>query len=92
MSQGMVVITTPHTAGPDLISDGSDGFIVPIRDAPAIGERLLRLARERDLLATMGRAALATARRRTWNGFHQALLEALGLRDAAAVPDRRSSW
>lgn len=79
MSQGMVVITTPHTAGPDLISDGVDGFIVPIRDAAVISERLLRLARERDLLATMGRAALATARRLTWTGFHQRLQEALGL-------------
>jgi alpha-maltose-1-phosphate synthase len=82
MSQGLVVITTPHTAGPDLINDGSDGFIVPIRDPTTIGERLLRLAHDRELLASMGQAALATARRRSWSGFHQELTEALGLRPA----------
>jgi alpha-maltose-1-phosphate synthase len=90
MSQGMTVITTPHTAGPDLIHDGVDGFIVPIRDPVAISERLLLLARERERLTTMGRAALTTARKRSWAGFHQGLQEALGLRDPAMVGHARN--
>ena len=39
MSRGVPVITTAHTAGPDLIADGEDGFIVPIRSAAAIAEK-----------------------------------------------------
>ncbi len=79
MSQGMPVITTPHTAGPDLITDGYDGFIVPIRDAPAITEHLRMFAHDRERLAAMGRAALTTIGKRTWNDFHRHLQEAVGL-------------
>ena len=79
MSQGMVVITTPHTAGPDVINDGLDGFIVPIRDASAITERLDRLRHDRDLLAHMGAQALNAARRREWKSFRHDLRQALSL-------------
>jgi starch synthase len=40
MASGLPVITTKHSAGPDLIEDGVTGFIVPIRDVDAICERL----------------------------------------------------
>ena len=40
MASGLPVITTAHCAGPDLIEDGVTGFIVPIRDADAICEKL----------------------------------------------------
>ena len=79
MSQGMVVITTPHTAGPDVINDGLDGFIVPIRDAGAITERLDRLRRDRDLLVHMGEQALTAARQREWKSFRHDLRQALSL-------------
>ena len=91
MSQGMTVITTPHTAGPDLITDGRDGFIVPIRDVVAISERLLLLARDRERLTAMGRAASATARKRTWAVFHRGLQEALGLRAPVLVAGQQTS-
>ncbi len=57
MSQGLVVITTPHTAGPDLITDGVDGLLVPIRSSAAIEEALAHLLRDRDHLATMQEAS-----------------------------------
>jgi glycosyltransferase involved in cell wall biosynthesis len=78
MSQGLVVITTPHTAGPDLIRDGHDGFLVPIRDPAAIAERLEWLRQDRTRLAGMGAAALASAGRRTWDAFRADLRRALG--------------
>jgi glycosyltransferase involved in cell wall biosynthesis len=40
MASGLPVITTPNCAGPDLIEDGVSGFIIPIRDADAICEKL----------------------------------------------------
>jgi glycosyltransferase involved in cell wall biosynthesis len=58
MACGIPVIATTNTGGPDLISDGIDGFIVPVRDAGAIRERLEHLYRHPDILAAMGRAAL----------------------------------
>jgi alpha-maltose-1-phosphate synthase len=77
LSQGLVVITTPNTAGPDLLTDGHDGFVVPIRDSRAIADRLERVRADRTLLATMGTRALHTAERRGWDSFRRDLGQAL---------------
>ncbi len=73
MAQGLAVITTPHTAGPDLITDGVEGFLVPIRSAVAIEEKLLAL-RERDRLRAMQEAARAKAGAYTWENYRQRLV------------------
>jgi alpha-maltose-1-phosphate synthase len=73
MAQGLVVITTPHTAGPDLIVDGVDGFIVPIRSSEAIEERLARLLTDKKLLAEMKLAGRRKAEMRRWETYRQEL-------------------
>lgn len=73
MSQGVPVVTTPHTAGPDVITDGVDGFIVPIRAPEAIAERLEWLRAEPARAAAMGEAARATAARWTWRAYRAGL-------------------
>jgi glycosyltransferase involved in cell wall biosynthesis len=75
MSRGLPVITTAHTAGPDFISDGENGFIVPIRSADALAEKLDLLAKDRSLLADMKRAALETARQSSWETYRRRLGE-----------------
>ena len=77
MAQGTVVMATPHTAAPDLLTDGEDGFIVPIRSADTIAERLTRLAQDRDLLARMSEAARQTAARCTWEEYRRGIVEAV---------------
>jgi len=62
MACGVPVIATTNTGAADLITEGTNGFIVPIRDATAIRERLEYLYRHPDERAAMGRAALDTAR------------------------------
>jgi glycosyltransferase involved in cell wall biosynthesis len=74
LSQGIPVIATPHTAAPDLISDGVEGFLVPIRDSGAIAERLQQLSDDRDLLAQMSAAALTLAEKRNWDVYQQQLV------------------
>ncbi len=71
MAQGLVVITTPNTAGPDLISDGLDGFIVPIRSAAAIEEKLDFLRSDATVLAGMKEAARQKAKARQWEIYRQ---------------------
>jgi alpha-maltose-1-phosphate synthase len=39
---GLPVITTPNTGASDLVRNGENGEVVPIRDAPAIAEAVLR--------------------------------------------------
>jgi glycosyltransferase involved in cell wall biosynthesis len=77
MAQGLPVVTTAHTAGPDIITDGVDGFIIPIRSAEAITEKLELLAADRTRLAAMREAAFATARRFTWENYQRRLVEVL---------------
>jgi alpha-maltose-1-phosphate synthase len=74
MSQGTPVITTAHTAGPDIIDDGADGFIVPIRSAEAIAEKLELLARDRKRLRRMKISAREKARRHSWENYRRALV------------------
>jgi glycosyltransferase involved in cell wall biosynthesis len=73
MAQGLVVITTPHTAGPDLIAEGVDGFIAPIRSAEAIEEKLELLIMDRNLLADMKLAARRKAGMRPWEIYRRQL-------------------
>ena len=74
MSQGTPVITTAHTAGPDIIDDGVDGFIVPIRSADAIAERLEVLAHDRERLRAMKISAWKKARVHSWENYRRALV------------------
>ena len=78
LALGLPVITTPHTAGPDLIQEGVEGFIVPIRDSALIAERLELLHREPARLAEMSQAARRRAREFSWNGYEETLAACVG--------------
>lgn len=75
MGQGLVVIATRHTAAPDLVSDGVDGFLVPIRSAVAIEEKLVLLHCDRMRLRAMQQAAQEKARSFTWENYRQRLVK-----------------
>jgi len=78
MSRGVPCITTPHTAGPDFMIDGHDGFIVPIRDVDAIVEKVLHLHDHPDELAAMKQAARDTAERQTWARYQAEMVKIIG--------------
>lgn len=80
LSRGVPVITTPHTGGPDLMRDGHDGFIVPIRSAEAIATELERLHRDRELLRAMSESARERAGQMTWQAYRDRT--AAGVREA----------
>ena len=83
MSQGLPVITTPNSGGLDVVTDGVDGFGVPIRSAEAIAQKLELLAGNRALLADMKNAALATARRHSWESYRKRLVGILSTPERA---------
>jgi glycosyltransferase involved in cell wall biosynthesis len=58
---GCPVIATENTGAEDLFADGKEGFIVPIRNAAAISERLQILADNPMLRETMSHAAVSRA-------------------------------
>lgn len=60
MAVGLPVIVTPNTGGDDVIIDGTNGIIVPIRDSLAITDRLQELLDSPDLRESMGIQARTT--------------------------------
>ena len=66
MACGIPVITTPNAGGTDIITDGVEGFILPIRDVEALKEKLEWCYRHPQELAEMGRAARRKAEQLTW--------------------------
>ena len=75
MACGLPIITTDHTCGPDVITEGKHGFIVPIRDANAIAEKLQWGIDNREELAQMGDNAAAQAQLFTWERFRAGVRE-----------------
>jgi len=74
MSCGVPVIATAQGGAPDFLEDGKDGFLVPIRSAEAIAERLELLIRDRDRLGAMSQAAVRKAARHSWESYRQHLI------------------
>jgi alpha-maltose-1-phosphate synthase len=73
MAMGLPIITTPHTAGPDLITEGREGFIVPIRDSLALAARLAQLHADPALCREMGRCARHRAQALRWADYEAKL-------------------
>ncbi len=59
MACGCPVLATPNTGSEDLFSDGMEGFIVPVRDVPALTARMQQLADDPALQRRMSTAAIA---------------------------------
>lgn len=75
MACGCPVIASENTGAHDLFDDGTEGFIVPIRDAQSLADRLQRLADEPDLRARMGANALdRVSRMGGWRDYGQRAL------------------
>jgi glycosyltransferase involved in cell wall biosynthesis len=72
MSTGLPVIVSENTGMADSITDGRDGYVVPIRSSTAIAEKISFLHDHRDRCAAMGEAAAATVRLLGWNNYEEA--------------------
>jgi len=78
LSQGLPVIASPNTAAPELIRDGVEGFIIPIRDSAAIAQRLTELTTNQELLTGMRQACLRRAAELSWASYQHELLSVVG--------------
>jgi glycosyltransferase involved in cell wall biosynthesis len=79
MCCGTPVITTECGGGPECITDGVDGWLIPPRDIDALVERLRHCAADRDAAFAVGRAARRRAEQWTSNELGGALLQALAI-------------
>jgi glycosyltransferase involved in cell wall biosynthesis len=77
MSQGTPVITTERTAGPEVIEHGHNGWLVNAGSTASLQAAIEELLHNPSVVAKAGRAAMETARRRTWSVYGQELAMAL---------------
>jgi colanic acid/amylovoran biosynthesis glycosyltransferase len=88
----VVPISTHHAGIPEIVDDGTTGFLVKERDVDALADRLDRLVVDAQLRAAMGRAARVKMAREFDNRVQVEELEtlydrAVGRREGAVTPE-----
>lgn len=78
LSQGLPVIATSNSGATEVVRDGIEGFIVPIRNSQAIADRLHQLATNNNVLTAMRHACLRRAAELSWAGYEQGLRDVVG--------------
>ena len=71
MASGLPVLSTTHTAAPDLVEPGREGFVVQPGSAELLAERIGWALAHRRQLVEMGRAGREKAEEFTWDRFRQ---------------------
>jgi glycosyltransferase involved in cell wall biosynthesis len=96
MSAGLPVIVSENTGTADIIENGREGFVVPIRNAREIAAKLTLLYENREQCARMGMAAASATRLLNWEnyervcaGFYESLFSGRGAQVRAARGDPR---
>jgi glycosyltransferase involved in cell wall biosynthesis len=74
LSCGLPIIATPNTAAPDLITNGVEGFIVPLRSSQAITEKLELMLSGKINLGDMRQAAVAKAQTLGWQNYEKEII------------------
>jgi glycosyltransferase involved in cell wall biosynthesis len=77
MSQGTPVITTERTAGPDLIEDGKNGWLIEAGSIQSLQAAIENILCQPKSIAKAGWAAMETARLRPWEVYGRELAEAI---------------
>ena len=75
MAACVPVLTTTNTGGPELITDGQEGWCIPPHDVQILGERIEWACLHRDELFEMGQLARRKAEQWTWSHYRAALIE-----------------
>ena len=77
LASGLPILSTTHTAAPDLITNGVEGFIVEPRRPDLLAERIEWAVHHREELLRMRSAARAAAMRFTWEQFRSGIVSAV---------------
>jgi glycosyltransferase involved in cell wall biosynthesis len=77
MACGLPVIVTDHVGAADVVTDKSDGFVIPIRDVDVLKEKIRELYEQPELIRAMSRAALAKSASLSWDAYGDRLVKFL---------------
>jgi glycosyltransferase involved in cell wall biosynthesis len=77
MACGLPVITTTATAGPDIVTEGENGWVIEPGDLDALVDRMSFCLERPHVVRDMGSQARATAERFTWTAYGDRWMEIL---------------
>lgn len=77
MASGLPVIASKNCAGPDLIEDGYNGFLIEAGDTNALKERIIWFNNNNDKIREMSKNARSTALNFSWERYEKNLISAL---------------
>lgn len=75
MAAGLPVICSENTGGYDIIDEGNDGFVVPIRNVEKIKQSIEKFANDKTLIRKMGINARNKAVHYSWERYEDNLNE-----------------
>lgn len=78
MACGLPVITTTATAGPDIVTEGQNGWIIEPGNLAALEEKMTYCLEHPEVVRPMGLQARATTERFTWSAYGDRWMEILG--------------
>lgn len=92
MACGLPVVCTTNTTGDDIVRNGVDGYVIPVRDVKALKERIALLHSDRERCRAMGESA----RQRilggfTWDHYGERMARQYSRIHAGEAPEEYSS-
>ncbi len=76
LAAGLPVVVTKNVGSSDIVDDGKEGFIVPIRDSEALKEKILFFYNNPEKIKEMSKAALEKAKEYSREKFTERMIEA----------------
>jgi glycosyltransferase involved in cell wall biosynthesis len=77
LSSGLPVICSRNCAGPDLIEDGKNGFLIDAGDTSALVDRILWFESNRDKLPEMSQYARQSSLKYTWETYEKKVVSGI---------------
>jgi glycosyltransferase involved in cell wall biosynthesis len=71
MATGLPVLVSEHVGAKELVKEGETGWVVPAEDVPALTRLMRRCMDHQEQLQEMSMAAAETARRYSWEEYHE---------------------
>lgn len=77
MAAGLPVIASYNSAGPDIVSEGDNGFLIDTCDENALISKIKWFLNNQDKMQRMSKRAIETARLFTWERYESGIVNAV---------------
>lgn len=77
MAAGLPVITTNNCAGSDIVTDGENGFIIPVGDTEQLVNKIMWCKIHPEELSRMSKKAVAISHDYTWERYEKGIRECI---------------